>query len=80
MMTRQKSINEMDVIPMTEDHTMSKEHEKGKEKVKRLRDFYKRNFASGASDSAFLVWLEMMLAEIRKDENAGLFHTSPRDK
>jgi len=29
---------------------MSEEHNKGKEKVKRLRDFYKRNFAS---DSAF---------------------------
>ena len=57
---------------------MSKEHDEGKEKIKRLRIFYKRNFVNGDSDRAFLAWIETMLNEIRGDESAAIFHTTPK--
>jgi len=33
----------------------------------------------GASDQGFILYLETMLAEIRKAENVAIFHTSPKE-
>lgn len=64
---------------MTQDPT-----DKDLEAVKNLRMYFRNNpllvWKYGASDQGFILWLETMLAEIRKAENAGLFHTSPKSR
>jgi hypothetical protein len=37
--------------------------------IKRLRNYYRRNFQNGQSDECFIIWLEAGLKELRsKDE------------
>ncbi len=43
------------------------------EAVKRLRNYYRRNFADGASDAAFTLWLETALDELRRQELKAAF-------
>jgi len=42
--------------------------DKDREAVKRLRDYYRRNFASGASDESFTLWLKSVLKIIRAED------------
>jgi hypothetical protein len=42
--------------------------DKDREAVKRLRDYYRRNSASGASDESFTVWLKSVLKIIRAED------------
>lgn len=42
--------------------------DKDREAVKRLRDYYRRNFADGASDDGFMRWVSEVLAVIRAED------------
>ena len=35
---------------------------------KKLRNYYRNNFANGKSDASFILWIETMLTELREQE------------
>jgi len=37
-------------------------------RIKALRNYYRRHFTNGASDEAFLTWIEAHLEKIREEE------------